>query len=36
MVFNCDHPANRALTLDLINTVPGRDLHRFCWLDPTT
>lgn len=33
MMFNCDHPANRALTLDLINTVPGRDLHRFCWLD---
>lgn len=32
MVFNCDHPANRALTLDLINTAPGRDLHRFCWL----
>jgi hypothetical protein len=33
MAFNCDHPANRALTVDLINTVPGRDLHRFCWLD---
>ncbi len=32
-LFNCDHPANRALTVDLINTVPGRDLHRFCWLD---
>lgn len=33
MVFNCDHPANEKLTLDLINTVPGRDLHRFCWLE---
>lgn len=33
MAFNCDHPANRELTLDLLNTVPGRDLHRFCWLD---
>lgn len=33
MLFNCDHPANRALTIDLVNSVPGRDLHRFCWLD---
>lgn len=32
MLFNVDHPANRALTIDLVNTVPGRDLHRFCWL----
>lgn len=31
-VYNCDHHANRGLTLELINTVPGRDLHRFCWL----
>lgn len=31
--FNCDHPANRGLTVELINTVPGRDLHRFCWLE---
>jgi hypothetical protein len=33
MALNCDHPANRALTLDLINTVPGRELHRFSWLN---
>jgi hypothetical protein len=33
MLFNCDHPANKALTVELINSVPGRDLHRFCWLD---
>lgn len=32
MVFNVDHPSNRALTVEMINTVPGRDLHRFCWL----
>lgn len=31
-VFNADHPSNRALTTDLVNTLPGRDLHRFCWL----
>lgn len=33
MLFNCDHPANKKLTIDLINTVPGRDLHQFCWLE---
>jgi hypothetical protein len=33
MLFNCDHPANCGLTLEKINSVPGRDLHRFCWLD---
>lgn len=32
MLFNCDHPANRNLTLDAINTLPGRDLHAFSWL----
>lgn len=32
MLFNCDHPANDDLTLEMINGVPGRDLHRFCWL----
>lgn len=32
MAINCDHPANAALTVELINSVPGRDLHRFCWL----
>lgn len=32
MLFNCDHPANLRLTSHLINTLPGRDLHRFCWL----
>jgi hypothetical protein len=33
MLFNCAHPANKALSVELVNTVPGRDLHRFCWLD---
>jgi hypothetical protein len=33
MLFNCDHPANKRLTVDMVNTLPGRDLHRFCWLD---
>ena len=33
MLFNCEHPANAALTPDLVNAVPGRDLHRFCWLE---
>lgn len=32
-IFNCNHPANKALTLDVINTWPGRDLHAFKWLD---
>jgi hypothetical protein len=33
MFFNVDHPANRRLTVELINSVPGRDLHRFSWID---
>lgn len=33
MLFNCAHPSNRKLTVEMINTVPGRDLHRFCWLE---
>jgi lipopolysaccharide biosynthesis glycosyltransferase len=32
MLFNCDHPANRRLNDEVFNTVPGRDLHAFCWL----
>lgn len=32
MAINMGHAANSALTLQLINSVPGRDLHRFCWL----
>ncbi len=32
VLWNCAHPANRAVTPDLVNRIPGRDLHRFCWL----
>lgn len=32
MLLNCDHPANRRLTLADVNTRPGRDLHAFYWL----
>lgn len=32
MLFNCDHPSNAALTTEMVNSLPGRDLHRFCWL----
>lgn len=33
MLFNCDHESNKALTVKMLNMVPGRDLHRFCWLN---
>jgi len=33
MVWNCRHPANERLTLDMLNTLPGRDLHAFNWLE---
>lgn len=32
MILNCQHVANKALTLDVLNNTPGRDLHRFFWL----
>jgi hypothetical protein len=32
MAFNCDHPSNDKLTIEMVNSLPGRDLHRFCWL----
>jgi len=32
MVINNEHPSNRWLTPQNVNAVPGRDLHRFCWL----
>ena len=32
MLFNCEHPANRRLSLRDVNERPGRDLHRFYWL----
>jgi lipopolysaccharide biosynthesis glycosyltransferase len=32
MAINCDHPANKLLTVEKINELPGRDLHALCWL----
>lgn len=32
MLFDCDHHANRRLSLRDINHRPGRDLHAFYWL----
>lgn len=32
MLWNCAHRAHRRLSLELLNTAPGRDLHAFCWL----
>lgn len=33
MLFNCDHPSNRRLSLWDVNNRPGRDLHQFYWLN---
>ena len=33
MMINCDHPANKALTVTKINTWAGRALHSFAWLE---
>lgn len=32
MLWNCGHPSNHALTPDVLNAWPGRDLHAFRWL----
>lgn len=32
VLWNCAHPANRALTKEVLNSWPGRDLHAFKWL----
>jgi hypothetical protein len=33
ILWNCGHPFNRALTVAMVNALPGRMLHRFCWLE---
>lgn len=33
LVFQCEHEANKRLTLEMVNTLPGKDLHRLCWLE---
>jgi hypothetical protein len=32
MLWNTRHPAHGRLTPAMVNSLPGRDLHRFCWL----
>lgn len=32
VLWNCGHPANRALTPDFIESASGAQLHRFSWL----
>lgn len=32
MLWNCDHPANKRLTMAMLNNLPGIELHNFCWL----
>jgi lipopolysaccharide biosynthesis glycosyltransferase len=33
VLWNCAHPSNKKLTVEVLNTWPGRDLHAFKWLD---
>lgn len=33
ILWNRRHPANDRLTLEMVNSLPGRDLHRFAWLE---
>lgn len=33
VLWNCSHPANKELTVEKVNFLPGRDLHGFSWLD---
>jgi lipopolysaccharide biosynthesis glycosyltransferase len=33
VAFNCSHPANQRLTLKDVNSIPGRELHAFAWLE---
>lgn len=32
ILWNREHFGNQRLSVDMVNTLPGRDLHRFCWL----
>jgi len=32
VLWNCGHPANRKITKEKVNYMPGRDLHAFTWL----
>jgi lipopolysaccharide biosynthesis glycosyltransferase len=33
ILWNVAHPGNARLTFEMVNELPGRDLHRFCWLE---
>jgi hypothetical protein len=33
ILWNCRHPGTVRLTLDMVNSLPGRDLHAFSWLE---
>lgn len=33
ILWNCEHPANKALTLEMLNSERGLRLHQFCWLE---
>jgi hypothetical protein len=33
VLWNCDHPNTKRLSLQMLNTLPGRDLHAFSWLN---
>ena len=33
ILFNCEHPANKILTPELVNSQTGAFLHRFQWLE---
>jgi len=34
VLWNCGHHAHERLTLGAINSLPGRTLHQFFWLEP--
>lgn len=34
MLWNCDHPAVKRMSLGYINAVSGRTLHKLSWLNP--
>jgi hypothetical protein len=33
IVWNCGHAAVKELTVEMVNTLPGRDLHALGWID---
>ena len=33
IIFNCSHPSNKKLTIDLVNSETGSFLHQFKWLN---